>query len=219
MDSDTNISQEKAPAQKRKRAKRLDPSVRQELIVDAASRLVEQRQSASFTLDEVAAEAGVSRPLVHRYFSCRDSLLQALLLREFDLIIGTQKGLVPDDVSTAEAHRIYIRRHFEYLKDRGRIYYMLLNEAHAEGGEASKLARKFFNRSRTYWIDRKKNDGLREEEAILGMLMTMSALQGAESTLRKERLTVEEASDFWTTFVLAGWEAVAAKSAKSKTED
>ena len=211
MDTVTGKPTHKELPSKRKRAKRLDPALRQELILDSATRLVQTRDTANFTLDEVAIEAGVSRPLIHRYFPCRDSLLLALLEREFDLILGVQAGLVPDDFPTSEAHKIYINRHFKYLKDRGRIFHLLLGESQAEGGKAAQTAMEFSKRNTRYWINRKVEDGLSEAHARLGMLMTLAALQGAEGTLRLEKLSVDETSDFWTTFVLAGWEAVAKK--------
>lgn len=180
--------------------------------MDAASRLIEQRDSASFTLDEVAAEAGVSRPLIHRYFATRDLLLQALLEREFDLKIGRPKGLVPDETPTEEAHQIYIERHFEYLKERGRFFHLLLGEAQAENGKAAKRADDHTWGATQYWVKRTvETYGISATQARLGMMMTISALQGAEGTLRLEKMTPAEAAELWSTFVLAGWKAVSEK--------
>ena len=197
---------------RRKRAKRLDPAVRQELILDAATRLVETRNAANFTLDDVAAEAGVSRPLIHRYFATRDHLLEALLQREFDLKIGRPKGLVPDEAPTQEAHKIYVERHFEYLKERGRFFHLLLDEARAENGIAAKAAADHTWNATGYWVKRTvETYGIPATEARLGMMMTISALKGAEGTLRLEKMTPAEAAELWTTFILAGWKAVSEK--------
>lgn len=197
---------------RRKRAKRLDPAVRQELILDAATRLIEARNAANFTLDDVAAEADVSRPLIHRYFATRDHLLEALLKREFDLKIGRPKGLVPDDAATEDAHKIYIERHFEYLKERGRFFHLLVDEARAENGIAAKAADDHTWSATGYWVKRTMETyGIPATEARLGMMMTISALKGAEGTLRLEKMTPAEAADLWATFILAGWKAVAEK--------
>ena len=99
MDTVTGKPPHKELPSKRKRAKRLDPALRQELILDSATRLVQTRDTANFTLDEVAIEAGVSRPLIHRYFPCRDSLLLALLERDegnFEESLAQLKQLLAD---------------------------------------------------------------------------------------------------------------------------
>ena len=216
LKTDTDTTTDKPAKRTRQRAKRLDPEVRRNLILDAVTRLIQSSQSAHFTLDEVAAEAGVSRPLVHRYFPTREQIFVALLNREFDLVIGRQDGLVSEETSTEDAHRIYIRRHFEYLEERGRFYHLLLSEAQVAGGEAAEMAKRFSKDANTYWVQRHMETyGLPENVARMGVLMTISALRGAEGSLRLGKVDVDEASDFWTRFILAGWKAVSEKYSES----
>jgi len=63
-------------------ARRLDPEVRREQILDAADRAFAHPAGATF--EQVAAEAGVSRALVYNYFGDRDGLVTAVYLRAFD---------------------------------------------------------------------------------------------------------------------------------------
>ena len=119
---------------------------------------------------------------------------------------------MPAETPTEEAHKIYIQRHFEYLKERGRFFHLILDEARAENGVAAKAADDHSWNATSYWVKRTvETYGIPATEARLGMLMTISALKGAEGTLRLEKMTPAEAADFWSTFILAGWKAVAGK--------
>lgn len=60
---------------------RLDPDTRRGLIVDAAERLLAEHDPLLVTFEEVAAEAGVSRALVHTYLGNRRGLLDAVQVR------------------------------------------------------------------------------------------------------------------------------------------
>ncbi|MGW0040921.1 TetR/AcrR family transcriptional regulator [Rhodococcus sp. NPDC003348] len=48
-------------------------------ILEAAERTFERYGAAKTTMDDIAKEAGVSRPTVYRYFSDRDTLITALI--------------------------------------------------------------------------------------------------------------------------------------------
>lgn len=61
---------------------RLDRAARSEALLDAAALLLAEHGPAALTMDAVAAEAGVSRPLVYKHFANRDELLAALHGRE-----------------------------------------------------------------------------------------------------------------------------------------
>jgi AcrR family transcriptional regulator len=60
---------------------RLDPEVRREQILDAAARVLADRDPADVTFEELAAAAGVSRALVYNYFGDKSGVISALYLR------------------------------------------------------------------------------------------------------------------------------------------
>jgi AcrR family transcriptional regulator len=66
-----------------------DSSAARERLVDAAERCIDRFGLAKTTLEDVAAEASVSRATIYRYFANRDELMLDVLLRElarsFDL--------------------------------------------------------------------------------------------------------------------------------------
>ena len=64
--------------------RRLAPQARRELVEAAAARLFAERGYAGTTLDEVAAAAGVTKPIVYRHFASKKDLYLALLARHRD---------------------------------------------------------------------------------------------------------------------------------------
>jgi AcrR family transcriptional regulator len=72
------------------RRTRLDPKVRQGLLLDAAAEIVADEGVAAVSMDRVARVAGVSKALVYAYFPNQTALLQAVVLRETDRINALQ---------------------------------------------------------------------------------------------------------------------------------
>lgn len=61
---------------------RLSPDDRRMQLLDCAKRIIEERGLSSFTMEALAREAGVSNPLIYKYFDTRLQVLQELLARE-----------------------------------------------------------------------------------------------------------------------------------------
>ena len=59
------------------------PDARRAQIVDAAHRLLREDGLASFTIAAVADVAGVSVPLIYKYFENRNELLGQVLSKEY----------------------------------------------------------------------------------------------------------------------------------------
>lgn len=59
--------------------RRLPAARRRELIEDAAARLFAQRGYTATTVEEIVAEAGVSKPMLYRHFESKQELLMKLL--------------------------------------------------------------------------------------------------------------------------------------------
>ena len=61
---------------------RLSPEDRRIQLLESAKALILSKGLSSFTMEGLAREAGVSQPLVYKYFDTRLTLLQELLQRE-----------------------------------------------------------------------------------------------------------------------------------------
>jgi AcrR family transcriptional regulator len=71
------------------KTKRLPRTERRELIVRAASKLFATRGYASTSIDDVAADAGVTKPIIYRHFGSKKELHLALLALHRDELLGT----------------------------------------------------------------------------------------------------------------------------------
>ena len=120
--------------------KRVDTSprvpVRREQLLDAAARLVGERGLLAFTMEGVAAEAGVSKALPYRHFSNAEGVLVALYRRELarlaDAILGAVAGIEGgDEILTAA-----VRAYFDEVADRGD----LLNALAGAGSPVPEMA-------------------------------------------------------------------------------
>ena len=61
---------------------RLSPECRRYQLLDTARDLLLKKGFSGFTMDTLAFEAGVSNPLIYKYFDTRLELLQGLWARE-----------------------------------------------------------------------------------------------------------------------------------------
>jgi AcrR family transcriptional regulator len=101
----------------RKTAK-LPWSERRQLIIEAASRLFATRGYASTSIDDIAAEAGVTKPIVYRHFGPKKKLHLALLALHRDQLLATlgesmrQPGTLAERVPRAtDAWFSYVEAH------------------------------------------------------------------------------------------------------------
>jgi TetR/AcrR family transcriptional repressor of nem operon len=73
-------------------------------IIDAAARLIYERGVAGTTLDDVRAAADVSGSQLYHYFADKDDLVQAVISRQADVIVGNQEQA---DLATNEGLRAW----------------------------------------------------------------------------------------------------------------
>jgi AcrR family transcriptional regulator len=94
---------ERAPA--RARAQHLGPERRRPLVLDAALRLVARQGASATTMDAIAAEAGVTKPVVYACYPSKHELMKALLRREERRLADHMSGSLPEhgDVDDVEA--------------------------------------------------------------------------------------------------------------------
>ena len=91
---------------KKKRAQRMSPDKRREQIMDSAVALIVSRGLSSCTLEVVAVEARISKPLIYKYFPKLADLFKALVEREYRFL--RRRGL--DDLPKNAAYDEVIHR-------------------------------------------------------------------------------------------------------------
>lgn len=100
--------------QKPKRT-RLSPEDRRSHLLDCTQELILKNGLNSFTIETLAISAGVSTPLVYKYFDTRLQLLQSLLLREYQQF--HQRLYAEFDASTDFFHvvKMMVKINFEQI--------------------------------------------------------------------------------------------------------
>jgi AcrR family transcriptional regulator len=107
---------------------RLRPPERRVLIVEAAGRLFGERGYDGTRLDEVAAAAGVTKPVLYRHFSDKTALYLALLERHRD-DLGSFAGAIPATGTLEQRLRVVIEIWLDYVQAHAYAWKMLFRDS------------------------------------------------------------------------------------------
>nr|WP_042180828.1 TetR/AcrR family transcriptional regulator [Kibdelosporangium sp. MJ126-NF4]CEL14617.1 Transcriptional regulator, TetR family [Kibdelosporangium sp. MJ126-NF4]CTQ96754.1 Transcriptional regulator, TetR family [Kibdelosporangium sp. MJ126-NF4] len=91
----------KVQGKRRPYAARVPAEQRREQLLDAALRVVVTQGHSATTMDAVAEQAGVTKPVVYSQFRSRNELLTALLGREQEAAMRQLARILPTDVQPA----------------------------------------------------------------------------------------------------------------------
>ena len=89
-----------------------------ESALDAAGRVLVAQGIAATTVDDVAAEAGVSRATVYRYLGGKDEIVGAVISRETQALLAAIEGLIPTANSPRELIEILVVTAVEVVEER-----------------------------------------------------------------------------------------------------
>jgi AcrR family transcriptional regulator len=156
--------------------KRLPGAERRELILESAARLFGERGYAGTTLDEVAKESNVTKPILYRHFASKKALYIALLERHRDDLPRFFER-VPPDLPFEQRVEAILEAWFDYVAEHGYAWRMLFRDS---GGDAEIHAfrRANYDRAREVlagFIRRQKGIRMREVEPLAEFLRTGGA--------------------------------------------
>ncbi len=190
------------------RAPRLAPEERREQLLDSAVSYILERGLSDFALDKVALRAGVSVPLIYKYFPKREDILKAVLEREYQYLGASKLAALPQDTPLAPLIRNSNRHGFEYLYDRGPIIRLLASDR-AVFDSVRKRGRDERTAITEHFIDRLVEAyGVPREVALVCSILTVNAPILSGRALKKVGVSAEYAADIWTDFALGGWIAL-----------
>jgi AcrR family transcriptional regulator len=109
-------------------AKRLPAEQRRGMITRAAGRLFARHGYAATRLDDVAAAAGVSKPIVYRHFESKKALYMSLLVRHRDDLPTFFDGLDPT-ASSETVVRTILERWLDYVRENQHAWVMLFRDS------------------------------------------------------------------------------------------
>jgi len=195
----------------RERAKRMAPEDRRSQILDAAVRLIVAGGHSGVSLEQVAAAAQISKPLIYKYFPKREDLLKALLEREFADLRGRGLNDVPRVIAPERIIRSTVENALNYYFERGPIVRLLS----ADPGVAD-LARQGNRASRRntsdYFIAKfMESYGVPLDVAQIAVTLVVNAPINAIGTLQRRGIGAARTIDVWTDFIIGGWKELTAR--------
>jgi AcrR family transcriptional regulator len=130
---------------------RLPVAERRTLIVEAAGRLFGERGYDGTRIDEIAAAAGVTKPIVYRHFGSKRDLYLSLLDRHRDDLAGFVASM-PTEGSTEERLRAVLDTWLDYVEARSYAWKMLFRDA-GGGPEIAARRREVHARARAVLVE------------------------------------------------------------------
>jgi AcrR family transcriptional regulator len=194
----------------------MSPDKRREQIMDSAVTLIVSRGLSSCTLEVVAAEARISKPLIYKYFPRLADLFKALVEREYRFLRGRGLGVLPRNVPYEEViHRSNLQS-MEYLYERGPIMRLLASDPSIAG-----LAKRQDRDERGVLIDyftKRCADvyGFPRDVARVCSIMTVNAPILSARALRRNGIAAHRAAEIWSDFIIGGNNALQLKYAVRK---
>ena len=103
----------------RNKRTRLSPEGRRNQLLDSARDLLLRKGFSGFTMDALAFEAGVSTPLIYKYFETRLELLQDLWTREYETYVLSVRGELAKAENFEDVVRVFVNLNFKQLTQGG----------------------------------------------------------------------------------------------------
>lgn len=108
---------------------------RRQQLIGVALELFSQRSPDDVSIDEIAAAAGISRPLVYHYFPGKLSLYEAALKRASEELAG--RFVEPQEGPLGARLLRVMRRYFDFVDDHGPGFSALMRGGPAVGSTAT----------------------------------------------------------------------------------
>jgi AcrR family transcriptional regulator len=106
---------------------RLAPEVRRNQLLDSARELIVDVGTQAFTMEALARSAGVSNPLVYKYFASRTELLRELVDREYRSFREQMRSDLERADDFEDIVRVFVAANFDHHA-RGNILPVLLSQ-------------------------------------------------------------------------------------------
>jgi AcrR family transcriptional regulator len=115
--------------------RRMGVEERRQQLIGVALELFSHRSPDEVSIDEIAAAAGISRPLVYHYFPGKQSLYEAALRRAADELAG--RFLEPPEGPLGARLLRVMRRFFDFVDDHGPGFSALMRGGPAVGSSTT----------------------------------------------------------------------------------
>jgi len=116
------------------RSKRLPRAVREQQMLDAAVRVFSRSGYHAASMDEIAEECAVSKPLLYLYLGSKEELFSACLRREAERLIEALASAVDPRLDPGAQLYHGLAAFFRYVADHRDSWIVLYQQARSQGG-------------------------------------------------------------------------------------
>lgn len=120
--------------------RRRDRAAREREILDAAERIFGERGYQGTSMDDIAAEVGVSKPLIYQYYGSKDGLFLACLSRLRAQLLEAVSDAVLAAADAEAAMYAGFVAWFEFLDEHPRAWAVIVDEGMLAAGPAAQAA-------------------------------------------------------------------------------
>jgi AcrR family transcriptional regulator len=117
---------------------RLPRAEREQQILDVAHARFAEHGFGAVTMEDVAADAGVTKPLLYNYFGNKERLYLACMERAGDAMFATVGEAVSHATSPADALRLGLHAFFAFVDEDRDAWRVLFDETLPAGGEIAR---------------------------------------------------------------------------------
>jgi AcrR family transcriptional regulator len=202
---------------------RLTREDRMEQTLAVARSLFAKRGYSAVTMDEVAAEVGVTKPLLYNYFGNKEGLYAACMERAGDALSATIAASVASTSTPEEAMRAGGHAFFAFLDTERAAWAVLFDETLPRAGEIAERVAAYRGQildlvtaSIMGQVPPRMRPAAKVEVEALSVAMLGAAEALAHWWLRTEALSAEEVADLLIATIEPGlrlrWAPVARKT-------
>jgi AcrR family transcriptional regulator len=186
---------------------------RREQVVEVARRLFGERGTTDVSMDEIAAEAGVSRSTVYVYFANRDELLRACLKGMHDQLLETIALTWDEDAEPIHRLERLIEGMLERIDDSPAFFRlamttqgMVIQGGEAVGTELASIGLNIARLLRDLYVDGVSSGTFRDIDPDMAVNLVGQQIYGAMAVRAGEVFPqpASAAADTICTFILHG---------------
>jgi AcrR family transcriptional regulator len=206
---------------------RLARAERMEQTLAVARSLFAEQGYSAVTMDEVAAEVGVTKPLLYNYFGNKEGLYAACMQRAGDALSATIAAAVASTSTPEEAMRAGGHAFFAFLDSERAAWAVLFDESLPRAGEIAERVAAYRGQildlvtaSIMGQVPPRMRPAAKVEVEALSVALLGAAEALAHWWRRTEALSAEEAADLLIATIEPGlrlrWAPVAKSTSKAK---